>query len=128
MRRLLERKGSSLNALRSGKAAVKHPSQLHDLMGCAVILRRIVQGVLYVGRRRRNDHYDQCCCCLCRILRCGVAMVGVTSCLCRASLVFYIANDCLSAAIHMDVFDADILVAPTTQASENLYLHRIRFH
>ena len=33
LRRLLERKGSSLNALRSGKAAVKHPSQLHDLMG-----------------------------------------------------------------------------------------------
>jgi len=33
LRRLLERKGSSLNALRLGKAAVKHPSQLHDLMG-----------------------------------------------------------------------------------------------
>ena len=32
LRRLLERKGSSLNALRLGKAAVKHPSQLHDLM------------------------------------------------------------------------------------------------
>ena len=61
-----------------------------------------------------------------------IAMVkglfGVTSCLRRASLVFYIANDCPSAAIHMDVFDADILVAPMTQASENLYLHRIRFH
>jgi hypothetical protein len=32
----------------------------------------------------------------------------------------------MSAAIHMDVFDADILVAPTTQASENLCLHRIK--
>ena len=41
---------------------------------------------------------------------------------------FYIANDCLSAAIHMDVFDADILVAPMTQASENLYVRRIRSH
>jgi hypothetical protein len=28
----------------------------------------------------------------------------------------------------VDVFDADILVAPMTQASENLYLHGIRFH
>jgi hypothetical protein len=55
-------------------------------------------------------------------------LFGVTSCLRRASLVFYIANDCPSAAIHMDVFDADILVAPMTQASENLYLRRIRFH
>ena len=55
-------------------------------------------------------------------------MFGVTSCLRRASLDFYIANDCPSAAIHMDVFDADILVAPMTQASENLYLHRKRFH
>jgi len=42
LRRLLERKGSSLNALRLGKAAVKHPSQLHDLMGWALILRRIM--------------------------------------------------------------------------------------
>ena len=33
LRRLLARKGSSLNALRLGKAAAKHPSQLHDLMG-----------------------------------------------------------------------------------------------
>ena len=33
LRRLLERKGSSLNALRLAKAAVKHTSQLHDLMG-----------------------------------------------------------------------------------------------
>jgi hypothetical protein len=33
LRRLLERKGSNLNALRLGKAAVKHPSQLHDLIG-----------------------------------------------------------------------------------------------
>ena len=61
-----------------------------------------------------------------------IAMVkglfGVTSCLRCASLVFYIANDCLSAAIHMDVFDADILVGPMTQASENLYLRRIRSH
>ena len=55
-------------------------------------------------------------------------LFGVTSCLRCATLVFYIANDCLSAAIHMEVFDADILVAPMTQASENLYLHRIRFH
>ena len=115
-------------------------------------------------------------------------LFGVTSCLRCASFVFYIANDCLSAAItaanaranrllavicrtmglpfrdrpqtwvkprksnvvppvsgwrvlsacigrkstsrvfHMEVFDADILVAPMTQASENLYLHRIRFH
>ena len=55
-------------------------------------------------------------------------LFDVTSCLRRASLVFYIANDCLSAAVHMDVFDADILVAPTTQASENLHLHCIRFH
>jgi hypothetical protein len=54
-------------------------------------------------------------------------LFGVTSCLRRASLVFYIANDCLSAAIHMDVFDADVLVAPMTQASENLYLRRIPF-
>ena len=52
----------------------------------------------------------------------------MTSSLRRASLVFYIPNDCLSAAIHMDVFDADILVAPMTQASENLYLRRIRSH
>jgi hypothetical protein len=44
------------------------------------------------------------------------------------ALFFYIANDCLSAAVHMDVFDADILLPPMTQASENLYLHRIRFH
>jgi hypothetical protein len=55
-------------------------------------------------------------------------VLGVTSWLRRASLVFHIANDCLSAAVHMDVLDADILVAPTTQASENLYLHRKRFH
>jgi hypothetical protein len=33
LRRLLERKGSSLNALRLVKAAVKHPSQLHGFMG-----------------------------------------------------------------------------------------------
>jgi hypothetical protein len=50
----------------------------------------------------------------------GIAMVeglfGVTSCLRRASLVFYIANDCLSAAIHMNVFDADILVGPLAKA------------
>jgi hypothetical protein len=55
-------------------------------------------------------------------------LFGVTSRLRRPSLVFYIANDCLSAAIHVDVFDADILVPPMAQASENLYLHRIRFH
>ena len=55
-------------------------------------------------------------------------LFGVTSRLRRASLAFYIANDCLSAAIHMDVFDADILVAPMTQASENLHLRRIRSH
>src|SRR6516162_5004037 len=45
-------------------------------------------------------------------------LFGVTSCLRRASLVFYIANDCLSAAIHMDVFDADILVAPQRRVDE----------
>ena len=55
-------------------------------------------------------------------------LFGVTSCLRRAGLVFYIANNCLSAAIHIDVFDVDILVAPMTQASENLYLRRIRSH
>jgi len=55
-------------------------------------------------------------------------LFGVTSCLRRASLAFYIANDCLSAAIHMDVFDVDILVTTMTQASKNLYLRRIRSH
>jgi hypothetical protein len=55
-------------------------------------------------------------------------LFGMMSCLHRASLAFYIANDCLSAAIDMDVFDADILVTAMTQASENLYLRRIRSH
>jgi hypothetical protein len=36
------------------------------------------RGVPYVGTQRRNDHHDQCCCCLCRILRCGLAVDGVT--------------------------------------------------
>ena len=51
LRRLLERKGSSLNALRLGKAAVKHPSQLHDLMGWGGDSEALVQGVLNGSER-----------------------------------------------------------------------------
>src|SRR6516162_1668744 len=79
LRRLLERKGSSLNALRLGKAAVKHPSQLPDLMGWGGDSETHRAGVLYVGRRR-YAHHDHCCCCLCNFLRCGLALVGAVTC------------------------------------------------
>jgi hypothetical protein len=82
LRRLLERKGSSLNALRLGEAAVKHPSQLHDLMGWGGDSEAHRAGVLYVGTRR-NAHHDHCCCCLCNFLRCGPALVGAVICLDR---------------------------------------------
>jgi hypothetical protein len=36
------------------------------------------RGVHDDGTRRRYVHNDHCCCCLCRLLRCGLTVVGVT--------------------------------------------------
>ena len=43
-------------------------------------------------------------------------------------LVFHIADDSLTTIVHMDVLDADVLLAAVSQASKDLNLGCISFH